>query len=106
MTKHPFRVAIETAASQEEFRKLFSPDVRLYAPMLTKPVKGVDQALTVVGHAVQVAGPIQYGLELRDLKQTLLFWSGKVGGFPLEAVTILVDEPDGLIEEVRVLMRF
>jgi hypothetical protein len=53
----------------------------------------------------KIAGPIQYTLEVSDHKQTFLLWKGEVGGFPLEAATILVDGDDGLIHEVRVLMR-
>jgi hypothetical protein len=105
MTKHPFRVAIETGASAKEFGKLFSPDVTLLAPILTKPVTGVNQVLNVVGHAARLAGPIQYTLEVRDTKQTFLLWKGNAGGFALEAATILVEGEDGLIREVRVLMR-
>jgi len=52
-----------------------------------------------------VAGPIQYTLEGNDCKQTILLWNGKAGEFKLEAATILVDGEDGLIREVRVLMR-
>jgi hypothetical protein len=37
MTKHPFRVAIETGAGPEDFGELFSQDVVLWAPMLTGP---------------------------------------------------------------------
>lgn len=105
MSKHPFRVAIETGASKEELGKLFSPDVVLLAPMLTKPVTGVSQVLNVVGHAAKIAHPIQYTLEVRDTKQTFLLWKGNARGFTLEAATILVDGEDGLICEVRVLMR-
>jgi hypothetical protein len=82
MTKHPFRVAIETGASAKEFGKLFSPDVTLLAPILTKPVTGVNQVLNVVGHAARLAGPIQYTLEVRDTKQTFLLWKGNAGASP------------------------
>jgi len=105
MTKHPFRVAIETGVSKEDFVKLFSPDVVLMPPMLTNPVTGVSQVLNVIGHAAKLAGPIQYTLEVSDSKQTFLLWKGQVAGFPLEATTILIDRDDGLIHEVRVLMR-
>jgi hypothetical protein len=105
MTKHPFRIAIESGATQADFAKLFSPDAVLLAPMLSKPVIGVSHLLSVIGHAAQVAGPIQYTLEVSDSKQTFLLWKGQVKGFPLEAATILVDGADGLIHEVRVLMR-
>jgi hypothetical protein len=105
MTKHPFRVAIESGADNEELGKLFSPDAVLLAPMLTMPVTGVSQILNVVGHAARIAGPIQYTLEVTDSKQTILLWKGQVGSFRLEAATILVDSPDGYIRQMRVLMR-
>src|SRR5215510_4310451 len=105
MSKHPFRVAIEAGASDESFSKLFATDVVIHAPMLTRAVKGVRDVVNIIGHAAKLAGPIQYTLEVRDAKQTILFWSGDAGGYALEAATILVDGDDGLIREVRVLMR-
>lgn len=105
MVKHPFRIAIEKSAGREELAKLFEPDAALYAPMLTKPVRGLDQVMNLVDHAANLVGPIQYSLEVNDTKQSILIWHGKVGGFKLEAVTILVDGKEGLIGEMRVLMR-
>jgi len=105
LSKHPFRVAIETRASREDLGKLFAPDAVIYAPMLTKPVKGARDVLNIIDHAATLAGPIEYTLEVRDPKQTILFWNGTAGGFKLEAATILIDGEDGLIGEVRVLMR-
>lgn len=105
MSKHPFRVAIEAGANDQELSKLFAPDVVIKAPMLTKPVKGARDVLNIIGHAAKLAGPIQYTLEVSDSRQTLLLWKGNAGGFTLEAATILVDGDDGLIHEVRVLMR-
>src|SRR5215467_7159455 len=43
MWKHPFRLAIESGASADDFRKLFAADAVIYAPMLTKPVTGARQ---------------------------------------------------------------
>jgi len=105
MSKHPFRVAIEAGASDENFSKLFATDVVIHAPMLTRAVKGVRDVVNIIRHAAKLAAPIQYTLEVRDSKQTFLFWRGNAGGFTLEAATILVDGDDGLIREVRVLMR-
>jgi len=102
---HRFRLAIETNADEEEFGKLFSRDVVLLAPMLTKPVTGVSQALSVIRCVANVAGPIQHTLRVSDSKQTFLFWKGQVGGFTLEAATILVDDDGGLIRQVRMLSR-
>ncbi len=73
--------------------------------MLTKPVTGADAVLTVISHAAKIAGPIHYTHEVRDTKQTFLLWRGQVNGFTLEAATILVDDDDGLIQQVRMLMR-
>jgi hypothetical protein len=105
MAKHPFRVAVETGANEEELRRLFSPDVVFYAPMLTKPLRGVSCVLSLVGQAVKIAGPIHYTVEVSDPGQSILLWEGQVDGLQLEAATILVDGDDGLISEVRVLMR-
>jgi hypothetical protein len=105
MPRHPFRVAIESGARSEELRELFAPNASLLAPMLTKPLRGADRVLEVVGEAARVAGPIEYMLEASDPRQTILLWKGTAGGFPLEAATILVDGAGGLIDEVRVLMR-
>jgi hypothetical protein len=105
VAKHPFRVAIETNAAAEGFRRLFAPDVIIKAPMLTKPVHGVENVLDIVINAAKLVGPIRYTLEVRDSRQTILLWEGKAGGFTLQAATILLDGDDGLIREVRVLMR-
>ena len=105
MSKHPFRLAIESNASADDFRKLFAADAVIYALILTEPVKGAREVMNIVSHAAKLAGPITYTLEVRDSRQTFLFWKGRAGGFTLEAVTILVDDEDGQIREVRVLMR-
>jgi hypothetical protein len=105
MSKHPFRRAIESGASKEEFSKLFAPDVVIQAPMLTQPVKGTRAVLNIIWYAAKLAGPIRYTVEVSDSRQTILLWKGNAGGFTLEAATILVDGDDGLIQEVRVLMR-
>jgi hypothetical protein len=105
MSKHPFRVAIETGVSKEVFSKLLAQDVVIMAPMLTKPVRGARDVLNILNNAVKIARPIRYTLEVSDSKQTLLFWTGNAGGYALQAVTILKDGDDGLIHEIRVLMR-
>jgi hypothetical protein len=104
VTKHPFRLAIE-AGTPEAIGNVMAPDVTIFTPMLSKRVTGRDQVLNVVKNAARIAGPIQYQYEVSDGRQTFLIWKGQVGGFPLEAATILVDGEDGLIREMRVLMR-
>ena len=96
MSKHPFRLAIESGAGADDFRKLFAANAVIYAPILTKPVGGAREVLNIIAHAAKIAGPITYTLEVRDSRQTFLFWKGRAGGSTLEAVTILVDGEDVL----------
>jgi hypothetical protein len=105
MKRHPFRAAIEADATTEEFAKLFSENVVFKGPMWTKPIVGRTTTLEVVRRAAKLLHPIEYGIEASDSHQTILVWSGKINGFVLEATTILVDDEQGLIREVRVLMR-
>ncbi len=105
MSKHPFRTAIENNAGQDELVGLLAPEVVLMAPMLSKPVTGAERVANVLACAAQVAAPIEYTLEVADPRQTFLMWNGHAHGFDLQAVTILVDDSDGLIQEIRVLMR-
>jgi hypothetical protein len=105
MHKHPFRHAVEAGIPTSAFAKLFAPDAIIHAPMLSKPVQGLEQVVNIVGHAAKIAAPNQYTIEVNDGHQTLLLWHGSVAGVRLEAATILVDGEDGLIREVRVVMR-
>jgi hypothetical protein len=105
VSKHPFRLAIESGARADEFRRLFAADAVIYAPMLTKAVKGARDVLNILNNAVRIASPIRYTLEVSDSKQTFLFWTGNAGSYALQAVTILKGDDDGLIQEIRVLMR-
>ena len=105
MRKHPFRVAIESGAKRDELAKLFSPHAEIWPPMLTKPVSGADNVLDIISAAARIAGPIKYLYEASDTRQTFLIWEGKVDGHRVQACTILVDGEDGLVQQVRVLMR-
>lgn len=96
---------MEMGASKETFAELFAADVVIMAPILTKPVAGKRNVLGILNSAVRIASPIRYTLEVSDSRQTFLFWTGNAGGYPLQAVTILKDGADGLIREIRVLMR-
>src|SRR6202167_1620685 len=105
MSKHPFRTAIENGASEAELSGLLADDVVLLAPMLTMPLTGAAQVAHVLACAARAAAPIEYTLEASDERQTFLMWNGQTQGFKLQAVTILVDNSQGLVQEIRVLMR-
>jgi hypothetical protein len=105
MAKHRLRLAIEAGATEEELVSLLADDVVIYPPMLTQPVRGPENVARILLAAARTAGPIEYDHELNDGVQTFLIWKGTVGGFTLGAATILTDNPDGLISEIRVVMR-
>ena len=105
MSKHPFLTAIENGASEAALSGLLADDVVLLAPMLTMPVTGPAQVAHVLACAARTAGPIEYTLEASDPRQTFLMWNGQSQGLKLQAVTILADNSQGLIREIRVLMR-
>ena len=77
MSKHPFRVAMETNANKKDLGKLFAADAVIEAPMLTKPVKGVDDVINIISHAAKFAGPITYTLELREFHADDLVLGGQ-----------------------------
>jgi hypothetical protein len=105
MRKHPFRIAVEGGASREDLLRLLSTTVEIWPPMLTRPVSGAANVLDIISAAVRIAGPVEYLYEVADTRQTFLVWQGQVDGHILQACTILVDGDDGLVRQVRVLMR-
>jgi len=105
MSKHPFRLAIESGSGREELMKLLADDVALLTPIMTRPITGAEQVAQVLADAADVATPIEYTLEASDSHQTFLMWNGHTHGHDLQAVTIIVEGDDGLIHEIRVLMR-
>lgn len=103
--KHPYRVAMENFVSKEELKTIFARNVVLYSHMLSKPVHGIETVIEVVYPAIQFVSHIVYTLQVSDSLQTFLFWEGNTGGKKFKACYILVDGEDGLITEMRVVMR-
>ena len=103
--KHPYRVAMENFVSKEELKTVFARNVVLYSHMLSKPVHGIETVIEVVYPAIQFVSHIVYTLQVSDSLQTFLFWEGNTGGKKFKACYILVDGEDGLITEMRVVMR-
>lgn len=105
MNSHPLRDPVASGGGMQEFESLFSPDIIFYAPMFTKPFSGKEKTANLVRQVAKIVDEIEYTLEIKDTRQTYLFWNSKLKGRLLEAVTIVVYGEDGLISELRVLMR-
>lgn len=105
MSKHPFRLAIESGSGHDGLLKLLAEDISLLTPIMTQPITGAEQVAHVLATAAELAGPIDYTLEANDSHQTFLLWNGHAHDHDLQAVTIIADGEDGLIHEIRVLMR-
>jgi len=105
MAKHPFQTAIEDGVSREQLGAILDPDVTMWAPLLTDPVRGRELVLDLLAEVAQVAAPITYSSQVADQNQTLLFWDGTVAGHPMQGVTILTDGTGGRIREIRAVLR-
>jgi hypothetical protein len=105
MIDHALALAIQSGGSPADLRRLFADDAVFWAPIITLPVKGADDVVTLISNAVRIAGPVEYFFEANDGRQTFLAWRGMVDGNKLEAVTIVLHDGHGKISELREMMR-
>jgi hypothetical protein len=104
MKTHSFRSALENNLNIKQFNELFSADVIFYSPILSIPVTGIDKTTILIYHMINMAQSIQITEEFQSVDQHLLFWICRVNDQLLNAATILVDDENGLIKEVRMFM--
>ena len=102
---HPLKAAVERKASREEFAALFAHDAVFYPPMLVKPVTGIENILSIISLAPGIALGLNYTEVITSGNKTLMFWNGMVEGHHLDSITIITDNEEGLIGELRVMMR-
>jgi hypothetical protein len=88
----------------KQFNELFSADVIFYSPILSIPVTGIDKTTILIYHMVNMGQSLKITNEFQNGDQHLLLWNCRVNDQLLEAATILVDDENGLIKEVRMFM--
>jgi hypothetical protein len=103
---HPFRSAVETGDIDGAL-ELFSPEVVFNSPVVFRPYHGRD-ALSVILRAVaRVFQDFRYEREIgaEGASDHALVFSARVGDRELHGCDFLHAGPDGLIDELTVMVR-
>ena len=103
---HPFRSAVE-AGEADSALELFSPEVVFNSPIVFRPYRG-REALAVVLRAVAcVFEDFRYEREIGAEGESdhALIFKARVGDRELQGCDFLHTGPDGLIDELTVMVR-
>lgn len=109
MLSDRFRAAVETGAVQEAGH-LFHEQARFRSPVLFKPYEGREQVLKVLKAAERVlglGGHFRYLHQLEDPAERVAFleFATEVDGKQVEGIDKLTFDADGLITELKVMIR-
>jgi hypothetical protein len=104
-----FRTAVEQG-NHESLPELFREDAVFRSPVLFKPYEGRDQVLKVLQAAEKVLtaeGRFRYVAQLEngDERVAMLEFATEVDGKQVEGIDKLTFDEDGLISELKVLLR-
>lgn len=109
MLSDRFRAAVEQA-DLDRLPELFHEDAAFRSPVLFKPYEGRDQVLKVLQAAERVlgiGGAFRYVHQLEDPddRVAMLEFATEVDGRQVEGIDKLTFDEDGLITELKVLIR-
>ena len=109
MLSDRFRAAVEQR-NVDQARELFHEDAAFRSPVLFKPYEGRDQVLKVLRAADQVlgiGGTFRYVHQLEDAddRVAILEFATEVDGKQVEGIDKLTFDEDGLITELKVMIR-
>jgi hypothetical protein len=109
MLSDRFRAAVEQR-DVDQLPELFHRDAAFLSPVLFKPYEGRDQVLKVLRAAKQVlviGGTFRYlhQLEDPDDRVAILEFATEVDGKQVEGIDKLTFDEDGLITELKVMIR-
>ena len=109
MLSDRFRAAGEQR-NVDQAPELFHEDAAFRSPVVFKPYKGRDQVMTVLRAAEQVlglGGKFRYVHQLEDADEriAILEFATEVDGKQVEGIDKLTFDEDGLITEIKVMIR-
>src|SRR5215212_3307049 len=109
MLSTPFRTAVEEDRL-EQAAELLHEDAVFRSPVVFKPYEGRDQVLRVLRAAARVlvaGGHFRYlhQLEDPDDRVAILEFASEVDGKQVEGIDKLTFDEDGLIAELKVMIR-
>jgi SnoaL-like domain len=104
-----FRSAVEEGGS-DQLPELLRADAVFRSPVLFRPFEGRDQVLKVLRAAERVlgvGGPFRYVHQLEDANDRIavLEFATEVEGKQVEGIDKLTFDEDGLITEIKVMIR-
>ena len=109
MLSAPFRAAVEEG-NVSQVPELFHESVAFRSPVLFKPYEGREQVLKVLQAAEQVLGlggnfRYLHQLEDPDDRVAILEFVTQIDGKQVEGIDKLTFDEDGLITELKVMIR-
>jgi hypothetical protein len=109
MLSDRFRAAVEHA-NVDQALDLFREDAAFRSPVLFKPYQGRDQVMKVLRAAERVlgiGGSFRYVHQLEDANDrvAILEFATEVDGKQVEGIDKLTFDEDGLITELKVMIR-
>jgi hypothetical protein len=109
MLSDRFRAAVEQGNIDQVF-ELFHADATFRSPVLFKPYEGRDQVLKVLRAAERVlglGGGFRYVHQLEDPadRVAILEFATEIDGKQIEGIDKLTFDEDGLITELKVMIR-
>ena len=109
MLSDRFRAAVEQG-NVDEAADLFSEDAKFRSPVLFKPYQGKDQVVKVLQAAERVlglGGEFRYVHQLEDPddRVAILEFATVVDGRQVEGIDKLTFDEDGMITELKVMIR-
>jgi hypothetical protein len=110
MLSDRFRAAVERQHDDDQLAELFREDAAFVSPVVFKPYEGRDQVLKVLGAAKRVLGlgdAFRYVHQLEDAgdRVAILEFATEVDGKQVEGIDKLTFDEDGLITELKVMIR-
>jgi hypothetical protein len=109
MLSDAFRTAVEQG-NVDQVDELFREDARFRSPVVFRPYEGRDQVLKVLQAAERVlaaGGNFRYVHQLEDEhdRVAILEFATEVDGKAVEGIDKLTFDEDGLITELKVMLR-
>jgi SnoaL-like domain len=109
MLSDRFRAAVEQG-DMSQARELFHEDASFRSPVVFKPYEGLEQVLKVLQAAERVlgvGGDFRYVHQLEDPhdRVAILEFVTEVDGRQVEGIDKLTFDEDGLITELKVMLR-
>ena len=101
---HRFARAAESG-DMEEIAALLAQDVTFHTPILTQDLEGKELTLRFISEAARIIGDLTYTDEATDAERAFLFWNGTVDQREISGVTVLVEDSQGQVADITVVLR-